>query len=238
MTHNAKSGAEGNIDRIVRQRFFPDSGKDRVFVDVGAASPDYLSISAYYRALGWRIIAIEPNPVFCQLHKEKGHEVLQYACGERDEDNVDFLVVDSHGTEYADGRVSYESFSSLGIKDSYSTLKEGLDIKKIKVNLRRLDTILRTHARDVDRIDILSIDVEGWELEVLNGLDIPRYRPRVMIIENLFNAREYWSYMKSIGYVLWKRIPPNEVYVSSELIPGLIRWWFLLFYPLVVARRR
>jgi FkbM family methyltransferase len=148
--------------------------------------------------------------------------VLRYACGDRDEDNVDFFVVDSHGAEYADGYVSYESFSSLGIKDSYLALKNKLDIQKIKVNLRRLDTILKTHAPDIHRIDIISVDVEGWELEVLSGLDILRYRPRVMIIENLFNSEEYRSYMKGIGYSLWRCVRPNDIYVRDKLT-GFVR---------------
>jgi hypothetical protein len=32
-----------------------------VLVEVGAAHPDYLSMSASYRSRGWRIIAIEPK---------------------------------------------------------------------------------------------------------------------------------------------------------------------------------
>lgn len=213
-----KNRAEGDVDKIVRRRFFPGGGSGRVFVDVGAAGPDYLSISALFRGLGWRVIAIEPNPMFFQAHKDRGHEVYQYACGERDEDNIDFVVVDSHGAKYESGQVSFESFSSIALKDSYASLKRNLDTRTIKVNLRRLDTILKQHAPDIDRIDILSVDVEGWELEVLKGLDVSRYRPRVMIIENLFLEERYEIHMKEIGYVLWKRIRPNDVYVDSKFL--------------------
>ena len=228
--------AEGNVDLIIQRRFFPEQ-RSGIFVDIGAARPDYLSISALYRSMGWRVIAIEPNPVFCDLHRQKGYEVLQYACGDHDEDNVDFFVVDSHGAQYANGEVSYESFSSLGIKDSYAALKHNLDKRKIQVNLRRLDTILKTHAPDVEHLDILSVDVEGWELEVLRGLSTEKYRPQVMVIENLFNAKEYRDYMKSIGYILWRRVRPNDVYVRSELINRFERY-FLAVYELFVIGRK
>jgi FkbM family methyltransferase len=228
--------AEGNVDGIVRERFFPGN-KSGVCVDVGAARPDSLSVSASFRAIGWKIIAIEPNPEFCQFYKDKGWEVLQYACGEHDADDVDFFVVDSHGARYRNVNVSYESFSSLGIKPSYSALKPDLDTKKIKVKVRRLDSILENHAPDVDRIDILTIDVEGWELEVLRGLDIERYRPKVMIIENLFNGLNYRKFMKNFNYVLWNRLPPNDVYVSAELIPDASSRFFLSIYDLLVLRR-
>jgi FkbM family methyltransferase len=213
--------AEGSVDKLIADRFF--AGRRGVVVEVGAARPDYLSVSEHFRTLDWRVIAIEPNPEFCKLHEQQGFEVLQYACGERDEDDVDFTVVDSHGTDYRGGSVSYESFSSLGIKPSYSKLKAGLDQKVIKVRLRRLDTILSEHAGDIEGVDILSVDVEGWELEVLRGLDFSRYRPKVMVIENLFSDREYLAFAKSHGYALWLVAPPNDVYVVEELLTGIER---------------
>jgi hypothetical protein len=44
--------AEGNVDRLVFHEFFDDDMTERTFVDVGAARPDYLSISALYRKKG------------------------------------------------------------------------------------------------------------------------------------------------------------------------------------------
>jgi FkbM family methyltransferase len=216
----AISGAEGHVDEAVRARFFPAQPAG-VLVEVGAAHPAYLSLSALYRGLGWRVIAVEPNPEFCELHRAQGHEILQYACGDHDEDDVDFSVVDSHGAEYGGGRVSYESFSSLGIKDSYAGLIDPtVSISAIKVNLRRLDTLLGEHAPEVERIDIVAIDVEGWELEVLDGLNLARFKPRVLIIENLFAEKRYRTYMRTKGYELWRHLAPNDVYA----IPAEIRW--------------
>jgi FkbM family methyltransferase len=220
------TSAEGNVDRIVHKRFFSgESRSARVFIDVGAARPDYLSIGAYYRALGWRVIAIEPNPEFCDMHRGRGHEIYQFACGDHDEDDVDFIVVDSHGTKYENGEVSYESFSSLSIKDSYAALKSNLDKRTIKVNLRRLSTLLANQIPDVPAIEILSVDVEGWELEVLAGLDMAKHRPKVMIVENLLKEGRYRTFLNRRDYVLWRRIYPNEVYVDRRFIePGLPTW--------------
>ena len=143
-------------------------------------------------------------------------EVVQCACAHRDEDDVDFSVVDSHGTPYEYGRVSFESFSSLAIKDSYKSLKPDLDIKKIKVNLRRLDTILAARKPPVDHIDILSVDVEGWELEVIADLDLQKYKPRVMVIENLFSDEKYRQNITGKGYIFWKFLAPNDIYVTRD----------------------
>ncbi|MGH8710781.1 MAG: hypothetical protein ACREVA_05640, partial [Burkholderiales bacterium] len=77
----------------------------------------------------------------------------------------------------------------------------------------------------------------GWELEVLRGLSTEKYRPQVMVIENLFNAREYRDYMKPIGYILWRRVRPNDVYVRSELINRIERY-FLALYELFLTGRK
>lgn len=206
--------AEDQIDRVVREAFFKDYSYKGVIVEVGAAGPEYLSISRHFRESGWRVLAIEPNPEFCELHKKSGFDVLQYACGDHDEDNVDFEVV-YQPAEYKGGKVTYESFSSLKVLDSYRALKPDIKTRTIKVNLRRLDTILAQHAPDVLTIDILTIDVEGWELAVMAGLSLQRYKPRVVIMENLMGDKKYRSYMRERGYRLHLEMNPNDIYVAA-----------------------
>jgi FkbM family methyltransferase len=215
MSAVATHSAEGNVDERVRARFFPNE-RAGILIEVGAAHPEFLSIGALYRELGWRVISVEPNPEFCALHRLRGHEVLEYACGDHDEDDVEFSIVDSAGVEYKGGNVSYESFSSLAIKDSYASLVGSeLSVRKIRVDLRRLDSLLAEHASNVDHVDILTIDVEGWELEVLDGLDTDRFQPRVLIVENLFAEARYRQYLRQRGYVLWRYVQPNDVYVRE-----------------------
>jgi len=221
---------EKELDKSIREIFFADYSYHGTFLDVGAAGPEFLSMSMHYRENGWRVIAVEPNPDFCKLHHQKGYEVLQYACGNVDEDNVEFFVIDSQGADYNGGKVSYEAFSSLGIKKSYRNLKKNISQKKIIVQLRRLDTILGTLVPNLESIDILSVDVEGWELEVLDGLNISKYRPRVMIIENLFSENHYLSYMKAKDYVLWKRSHPNDVFIRRDMILNPIKKVWLFIY--------
>jgi FkbM family methyltransferase len=204
--------AEDEIDRFVRERFFPDYSIRGVIVEVGAAGPQYLSISRHFREAGWRVIAIEPNPEFCELHREAGYEVLQYACGDHDEDNVDFEVV-HQPADYKGGRITYESFSALRVLDSYKAHNPAIKTRTIKVNLRRLDSILARHAPDIHGIDILSIDVEGWEIAVLEGLSVDRYRPKVIIMENFLRDPKYRAYMKARGYRLHADMYPNDIYV-------------------------
>lgn len=219
--------AECDVDQVVHAAFFRGRPAGRVCVEVGAARPDFLSVGAFFRQQGWRVLSVEPNPAYCEMHRARGHEVYQFACGDRDADGVEFYIVDSHGVEYQGGQVSFESFSSLGIRGGYADMAEGreLGFAKVHVQLRKLDTLLAQHAPEVRRLDLLVVDVEGWELEVLRGLDFRRHRPRVLVIENLFRDQAYHEFMRARGYELWRELPPNDVYVPRRGLAGrALRW--------------
>jgi hypothetical protein len=79
---------------------------------------------------------------------------------------------------------------------------------KIKVNVRKLDSILSNI--DVKNIDILSIDTEGWEIEVMKGLSI--ISPKLIILENLLHLDSYTEYMSERGYNLVHKQLHNYFY--------------------------
>lgn len=51
----------------------------------------------------------------------------------------------------------------------------------VKAPARTLSDVLDKHG--IDQFDLLSLDVEGYEAEVLRGLDFDRHGPRYMLIE-------------------------------------------------------
>ena len=175
-----------------------------------------------FAAWAGEVIAIEPNPDFCAIHRGLGNEIYEYACSDTESDDAEFYVVDSQGADYLGGKVSFESFSSLGIKDEFAALHETVrsktKVKKISVKVRKLDTILREHAPEVSLIDILAVDVEGWELSVMRGLSIETFMPQIVILENLFKSDAYVLYMESKGYKLWQRLEPNDIFASAAAL--------------------
>lgn len=210
---------EGDVDLIVGKTFFPNQEYRGIIVEVGAAKPDYLSISRSFRHLGWCAIAIEPNPKFVELHRALGHEVIECACGANDADGVSFFVVSNDGI-YLGGQVTNESYSSLGIRGKYAASMKTVPTKvtEIKVQTRRLETILSERSIHQSDVDILSVDVEGWELEVLAGLSANEPGPKVLVIENLFREAHYVDEIMKRGYAFWRRVQPNDVFVRADLV--------------------
>lgn len=216
---NRMSG-EGHIDRLVEEALFSNMLQNGVFVEVGAAHPTYLSISKRFRDRGWKIISIEPIPEFCDEFRKLGYEVLQFACSDIDADNASFYAVKSAEAQYHDGYVTFESFSSLGVRNSFALQKATVSTQTeiIPVVVRRLDRLLAEYAPDINHIDILSVDVEGWEMEVMRGFDLKKFNPKVIIMENNFSDYEQTEFILSQGYIRWSVVRPNEIFVLPDFL--------------------
>lgn len=135
--------AEFETDRIIRQIYFADFSYKGLMVEVGAATPNFLSMSKHFRDSGWRCICIEPNPIYVQMHKDYGNEVYQFACSSENADNVDFQIVHKSANYEAD-EITDHSYSALQVKENYLNHDhleiDSLILINIKVNVRKLDT--------------------------------------------------------------------------------------------------
>ena len=100
------------------------------------------------------------------------------------------------------------ALSTFGTMDQ----PDGGHVSSISVPTRTMDSMLA--ECDVERVDFVSIDVEGHELSVLRGLTLSRWNPRVVIIEDLseFGAAAVPAHMKSQGYVRLLRTGCNDWY--------------------------
>ena len=163
----------------------------------------------------------QPTPGECPIC---GMPLVPATTSDAEQDDAEFFVVDSQGIDYLGGAVSFESFSSLGIRDEFAklheTIKDKTNVRTVLVKVRKLDTILTQHEPDITHVDVIAVDVEGWELNVMRGFSTQKFDPQVVILENLFKSDEYVSYMKSIGYELWRRLEPNDVFVRNDLAPA------------------
>ncbi len=81
-------------------------------------------------------------------------------------------------------------------------------------------TILDQHARG-RRINILKIDVEGWEKEVLRGIDLRRHRPTIGLVEavdretNVVNS-DWDDILLAADYKLVYFDGLNKFYANAE----------------------
>lgn len=200
------------LNNYLKNKFFSQT-QFGVMVEVGAAGPEYLSQSKPFRDAGWRCICVEPNPNFAQMHRDIGNEIYEYACSNCDSKDVDFYI----------NSIS-ESFSSLGVSEDickssgYSGSYE-LSLTKIKVDVKTLDSILA--EAKVFKTDLIIIDVEGWELQVIEGFTTTKYQPKVIVLEVIgeHNYEKHHDYMLSKGYEFDSfddTTGPNSIYYNPN----------------------
>ena len=203
--------SEFETDKYLRENFFPDLGYKGIMVEVGAGPQEFISNSKHFRNCGWRTIAVEPNPKFVKQHKDNNSEVYQYACSNEEKETT--FTINYNNDYWYSQENDGVSFSSLGIK--YDNVPEHNTQEVIEVQTIKLNTLL--DKIDVNSIDILSIDTEGWELEVMMGFDQEKYLPKVIVLENFQDNISYEPFMRDRNYIKHSQLGYNEIYVREKL---------------------
>jgi FkbM family methyltransferase len=203
-------------------------------VEVGAADPVNISVSFCFRSLAeqkrlfgmrqahewdgkepkgsWDIISVEANPDYVSEFEKCGLSVLHYAACAEDIGKTSFRISPAP-----------MSASALEVRvDGPNPIQDGAggwwpsdEFRVIEVEALTLNTILGKHHPELTHIDVLLVDVEGWELEVLWGLDLDKYKPKVMVIENVLSLPMYKSYMSMKGYKLARTELQDQFYIRN-----------------------
>ena len=209
--YNKKFYGEFDTDKYLREKFFPDYSYSGVFVDVGAGPPEFINNSKHFRDSGWRTISVEPNPKFVKQHQECGSEVYQYACS--DEEKISSFTINSNNDNWYTEENDGVSFSALEVR--YNGVPDHNTQETIEVKTVTLNSLLSNIC--VEYIDILSIDTEGWELDVLRGLDHKKYSPKVIVLENFEDDQSYDIFMENIGYKKVLSLRYNHFYIQENI---------------------
>lgn len=196
------------VDGILRN-YFPNK-QNGVFFDVGAFEPIRISNSFHFEKNGWDCYCFEANTQQIPLLKSVRKNVFNYAIADQDKDNVSFHVV-SNG-EWTAG------YSAIEISEDYKRIFPGgiKSVTVINVPQKTLNTIIQENIPNLVEIDIMSVDVEGGELNVLKGIDLNKYKPKVICLENVTNDIDIQLYLEKYNYRLDKQVRYNQYYVHKE----------------------
>jgi FkbM family methyltransferase len=190
-------------------------GKDRGFyVDVGANDPRHFSNTYFFYKKGWQGINIEPNAA----------KLKTFAWLRRRDKNLNY------GVGQTDGELDFYSFRedtlstfSAEVADDYQKMgHELLEVKKVPV--RPLASILADNLPAGQLIDFMTIDTEGYDIEVLKSNDWQKYRPAYVLLESLEYKNDGTgkklngpldSYMESVGYLKVADTHMNSIYKNN-----------------------
>jgi FkbM family methyltransferase len=153
--------------------------KNGYYIDVGANDPVEHSVTKAFYDAGWSGISIEPLPAYHQLFLEQRPRDVNLA--------IAAGAADGELTLYDVPTVRGWASPERGVAEAHQA--EGYQVAELKVPVRTLAAVCFEHVKG--EIHFLKIDVEGFEGEVLRGMDFARWRPWVLVIEaTLPNSRE------------------------------------------------
>lgn len=203
---NGTPDAEMYEKLLVWEHFgFADAG---VFVEVGAFHPKYLSQTWLLEKVGWKGILVEPLPAHCELLRRErpNSRVCQAAVGSPSGTGAaDFHVHSGHSTLAPNVREKQTAYETV-----------------VSVNVTTLDAILE--AERPGRVDFVSIDTEGTELDVLAGFDLGKHRPSLVLVEDSVYTLDLHRHFRRSGYKLIRRTGINNWYVPEKRAVRVPLW--------------
>ena len=203
-------------DKFVAEHVFP--GKEEgVFVDVGANDGVTLSNSYFFESKRrWIGLCVEPLPdVFRKLQEARPKSFCENVCIANTEGVLDFAKVD--GVDALSGIAE-----KMDKRQKRRIVKEKGRVEMLRLPGLRLQTLLEKYG--IDRIDFLSVDTEGAELDVVRSIDFEKTSIDVLCIENNSGRRDVRKHLEHNGFAYYLTLGDlDDLYVHRSLLPELER---------------
>jgi FkbM family methyltransferase len=192
--YRTKKGKHSRLDRLL--------GREKMqvgfYIDIGAFSPKKWSNTYYFYKSGWQGITVEPNP-----DASRWFRMLR----PRDQHICAAISEDENKVFYYSGGYSSRNFIS---KDNVE--KNGFE--KSEIQGLSLRSLFEKFVPEKQKVDLLSVDCEGYDLNVLKSNDWTRFRPSVVVAETgpetelarFLKDQRYEVFAWTIGSVLFKEV--------------------------------
>jgi FkbM family methyltransferase len=202
------------VDQVLRE-YFPDYSYKGVFFDVGAFEPIRISNSHHFQLTGWEVYCFEANPDKMPFLRNYRNHVFNYAITDTDStEPLPFETIKHRSgwtASYSAIKVSERNKEIFGWNGEVHTT----EIQFVKQ--RTLDTIIREEIPQLRNIDIMSVDIGGWELSGIRGLDLERFPPKVIVVENGDpENKSIYDHLEKFGYRMDKRTAYNDYYLHKN----------------------
>jgi FkbM family methyltransferase len=171
-----KSWAQEGEDLILKRYF--EHKQIGFYVDVGAHDPFRFSNTYKFYREGWTGLNIDANP-----DKQERFKVF------RPKDKFIIAGVSNEKSLMEFYRFDEGALNTFDIRRKQLLIEDGWKLKDvINVHVRTLNEILV--EAEVSKIDFITVDVEGFDLKVLQGIDLYQFKPEIIAVEGLDNTEK------------------------------------------------
>lgn len=205
------------MDEVLFRNYFPDK-TDGFFIECGAGDGVLENCCLFFEQLGWKGINIEPSrPAFDRLVKNRiGSVNLKVALGNRDGKAVfTEALKDGYGGGCLEWHPKFRAEVSAA----------GYAFEEREIEVMTYGAVISKY--NVPHVDLLVLDVDGYELRAIEGIPLTRPCPDVICVEYpLVGLENLKSALSKFGYRFDLVSYNNACFSVPEKIPPKAGGWF------------
>lgn len=204
--------SEAGQDRFVEETFF-DGRTGGVFVEIGGHDGVTGSNTLYFEKFrGWRGICLEASPgLFERMAGVRSAECLNTALADFEGEAPFF--------EITEGLHQMSGLTAELAPEFLNRARERDDVQGREITVPVTTFAVLAKERELKAVDYFSLDVEGAEIKVLEGIDFGYTEVLVFSVENPpaeeANHRRIRDFMKDRGYRFVAAIGADEVFAKD-----------------------
>lgn len=224
--HVRTSFSQSGEDIIISDLFSRLAIQNPSYLDIGANDPVALSNTYRLYKRGSKGVCVEPNPVLCEKiqQKRKRDTCLNVGVAFDERRQADFYV-------FPEKFNGLNTFSKEEADFWEQTGNEEIGIHKvekvIKMNLIHINEIIEQYFSP--HPNLVSIDVEGFDIDILKTLDFSKYTPEVFCIETLgfiennkeIKKHDIIDFFKEHGYFIYADTYINTIFCRRDAYSNL-----------------
>ena len=186
------------------------------YLDIGCNRYKELNNTYHFYEKGMRGVLIDANPKFIDELKKnrRGDTILNVGISEKSGEKLTFYAM------------NWDWLSSFNKETIENTMRESPWVKieqEIEIPVLTVNEVIDKYFNGVPTI--VSLDVEGDELEILKSIDMEKYRPLIYIIEtieyrekiDLNNKRtDIINFMNSKNYKEYAFTGVNSIFLDEK----------------------
>lgn len=215
------SFAQAGEDRVLKFLFTSMGLNTISYLEIGTNNPVEINNTYLFYLGGSTGVCIEPNPMLInKINQYRPRDIcLNVGVGGNDVPGLmDFYIFDE-----SDSEKGLSTFSKKDAENVENTTHIKIaEIKKISVV--SINEILKNHFQG-KAPDLISLDVEGLDLEILKAIDFSNCRPIAICVETVnftinhkkVKKKEIISFMESKGYFVYADTGINSIFADMAL---------------------
>lgn len=209
-----QSYSQAGEDRILSYLFGTMGIEKPSYLDIGANLPKICNNTFLFYERGSAGVCVEADPALFDdlLRIRKRDKCLNIGITFDDRTEADFYIF------------PIPALNTLSKEEAEYRARNGsYEIEKtIKIPLKTINEVIEENFAETP--DLISLDVEGIDLDILKSLDFNKYRPLAICVETITYSEnrtekkifEILDFVTSKGYFVYADTHINTIFVNEE----------------------